>query len=46
MKRTQAFVRVSDSLERDILLDHLDDVRLEAEVVDELLRKQCHVVIW
>jgi len=39
VKRTVALVRRAGTLERYVLLDDGEDVRLHAQVVDELLRK-------
>src|SRR5262249_61913650 len=42
MKGAESFVRVADPFQRHVLLHDLDDVRLEAQIVDELLREQTH----
>ena len=42
VKRTAALVRRARALQRHVLLHDLHDVRLQAEVVDELLGKQTH----
>src|SRR5262249_40706398 len=42
MKRTESLERAAGSLQRDVLLDHLHDVRLQADVVDEALGEQAH----
>ena len=42
VKRTEAFVGVADTLQRHVLLHDLDDIRLQAQIVDELLREQTH----
>ena len=39
----EAFVAGSGALQRNVLLHDLQDVRLQAEVVDEWLRKQTHL---
>ena len=45
MKRTEALVRRARAFQRDVLLHDLHDVRLQAEVVDELLRKQTQLLL-
>ena len=42
VERTQALVGRARALQRHVLLDDLHDVRLQAQVVDELLRKETH----
>jgi hypothetical protein len=39
MERTETFVRSPGALQRHVLLHNLQDVRLHAKVVDELLWK-------
>jgi hypothetical protein len=39
MERTQPLVAGSGPLQRDVLLHHLQNVRLQPQVFDELLRK-------
>ena len=43
VKRAEALVGRARPLQRHVLLHDLHDVRLQAEVVDELLRKQTHI---
>ena len=42
VERAVSLVRRARALERHVLLDHGEDVRLQTQVVDELLRKQTH----
>ena len=42
VKGTQSLVVFPGALQRDVLLDDLHDVRLQAEVVDEALWKKAH----
>ena len=44
VKRTEPLVGRAGALQRDVLLHDLHDVRLQAQVVDELLRKQTHTL--
>jgi len=45
MERTQALVSRPGALQRDVLLHNLHDVRLQAKVIDELLREQTQLVL-
>src|SRR5205085_10631553 len=42
VERAEALVLRAGTLQRHVLLHHLKDVGLQAQVVDELLRKQPH----
>src|SRR5262249_30627376 len=44
VKRTEALEGPAHALQRYVLLHDRDDVRLQAEVVDEALRKQSHEI--
>ena len=48
VERAEPLVRRPRALQRDVLLHNLQDVRLQAEVVDELLGEQTHtrLVSW
>ena len=45
MERTEAFVRGARALQRNVLLHDLHDVRLQAKIVNKLLRKQPHKTV-
>ena len=42
VKRTEALPRRPHLLERYVLLNHLQDVYLQAQIVDEWLREESH----
>jgi hypothetical protein len=44
MERTESFVGASGSLQRDVLLDDRQEVRLKAQIIDKRLWKKRHQI--